>query len=191
MSKSKFIGLLFRMKYINRWGLMRNTSYENLKEHSFDVAVISHALMVIGKNKLGKSYPEAEVLKYALYHDASEIFTGDMPTPIKYRSENMRSIYKEAEKEATERLLGYLPSEFKNDYKALEEPKNEEIRRLIKASDRIAAIIKCKEEIASGNSEFSDALKSQTEALLKMDLKEAEIFMETYMEGFSLPIDKM
>ena len=170
---------------------MRNVRYENLKEHSFDVAVITHALCVIGNKENGKNYNIEKAVVYALYHDASEIFTGDMPTPIKYYNPNIKSVYKDIEREAEERLISYLPDELKKDYRSALNPEEEDVLRLVKAADRIAAIIKCREETEAGNKEFSDAERTQLKALKEMKLYEADRFIELYLESFSLSIDRM
>ncbi len=189
--KSRFFSLLFRMKYINRWALMRNVRYENLKEHSFDVAVITHALCVIGNKEKSRNYNTEKAVVYALYHDATEIFTGDMPTPIKYYNPDIKSVYKDIEKEAENKLLSYLPDSLREDYILALNPNEEELLRLVKAADRIAAIIKCREETEAGNKEFSDAEKAQLKALKEMKLYEADRFIELYLDSFSLPIDRM
>lgn len=170
---------------------MRNTRYENLKEHSFDVAVITHALMVIGKKYFGKSYDEKSAITAALYHDSSEIFTGDMPTPIKYYNDDIKSIYKGIERTAEDKLISYLPEELKEEYTAVLRPDSDDIKKLIKAADRIAAIIKCREETEAGNKEFDDAELSQMKSLKEMNLPEADKFIEMYLSAFSLPIDRL
>ena len=138
---SHFFAMLSRMKYINRWGLMRNTRAENLSEHSLETAIIAQALALIGNKRLNKNFDENKVAAVALYHDASEIITGDLPTPIKYNSPEIRNSYKEIELNAAKRLIGSLPDDLKPAYNELLMQEDKEIERLVKAADKISAII--------------------------------------------------
>ncbi len=168
-----FFAMLSRMKYINRWGLMRNTRSENLSEHSLETAIIAHALAVIGNTRFGKSYDPQRAAALALLHDASEIITGDMPTPVKYHSEEIRKAYAEVENLAVERLVALLPEEFRPYYRELmtmSAPGDGELKLLIKAADRISAAIKCIEERLSGNQDFREAERSTMKLIKDMDL---------------------
>ena len=139
---SSFFALIFREKYIRRWGLMRNSSEENLSSHSMEVAMIAHALAVIGNTMFGKIYDEGKVMAVALYHDATEVFTGDMPTPVKYFSREMRDNYKIVEKQAVKSLTAKLPDCLKEEYESLLDCGDEETERLVKIADKLAAYIK-------------------------------------------------
>ncbi len=188
-----FFAMLSRMKYINRWGLMRNTQVENIQEHSHMVAVLSHALAVIGNEKFGRSRDPQRAAALALLHDAPEIITGDMPTPVKYHSEDIRKAYAEVENLAAERLVSLLPEELRPYYRELmtmSAPGDEELRPLIKAADRISAAIKCIEERLSGNQDFREAERSTLKLLRDMDLPEAKYFMEEFLPSYGLTLDE-
>lgn len=188
-----FFAMLSRMKYINRWGLMRNTRSENLSEHSLETAIVAHALAVIGNEKFGKSYDPQRAAALAILHDASEIITGDMPTPIKYHSQEIRKAYAEVEELAVERLVSMLPEELRPYYRELmtqSAPGDEELRPLIKAADRISAVIKCVEERLSGNQDFREAERSTMKLLEEMDLPEAKYFMDQFLPSYGLTLDE-
>lgn len=188
-----FFAMLSRMKYINRWGLMRNTRSENLSEHSLETAIIAHALAVIGNTRFGKSYDPQRAAALALLHDASEIITGDMPTPVKYHSEEIRKAYAEVENLAVERLVALLPEEFRPYYRELmtmSAPGDGELKLLIKAADRISAAIKCIEERLSGNQDFREAERSTMKLIKDMDLPEAEYFIGEFLPSYGLTLDE-
>ena len=188
-----FFAMLSRMKYINRWGLMRNTRSENLSEHSLETAIVAHALAVIGNEKFGRSRDPQRAAALALLHDAPEIITGDMPTPVKYHSEGIRKAYAEVENLAAERLVSLLPEELRPYYRELmtmSAPGDEELRPLIKAADRISAAIKCIEERLSGNQDFREAERSTLKLLRDMDLPEAKYFMEEFLPSYGLTLDE-
>ena len=188
-----FFAMLSRMKYINRWGLMRNTCSENLSEHSLETAIVAHALAVIGNEKFGRSRDPQRAAALALLHDAPEIITGDMPTPVKYHSEDIRKAYAEVENLAAERLVSLLPEELRPYYRELmtmSAPGDEELRPLIKAADRISAAIKCIEERLSGNQDFREAERSTLKLLRDMDLPEAKYFMEEFLPSYGLTLDE-
>lgn len=188
-----FFAMLSRMKYINRWGLMRNTRSENLSEHSLETAIVAHALAVIGNEKFGRSRDPQRAAALALLHDAPEIITGDMPTPVKYHSEDIRKAYSEVENLAAERLVSLLPEELRPYYRELmtmSAPGDEELRPLIKAADRISAAIKCIEERLSGNQDFREAERSTLKLLRDMDLPEAKYFMEEFLPSYGLTLDE-
>lgn len=187
--KSHFFAVVSRMKNIYRWGLMRNTKQESLSEHSFEVAVVAHALCVIGNTRLAKNYNADFAAASALFHDTSEIITGDMPTPVKYFNEDIKSTYKQIEALAEDNLIGMLPADLQPAYKSLYNP-DEEIKRIIKAADKISALIKCRQELNMGNREFEAAEKSTEKSIKAMRLAEADIFLDEFMESFSLTLDE-
>lgn len=188
-----FFAMLHRAKHIKRWGLMRNSESENLSEHSFDTAVIAHALAEIGNKYMGKSLPSDKIAAAALFHDAHEIMTGDLPTPVKYKDEEIKKAYKKIEEAATESLLGSLPEELRGGYACLlgfseREP---ELYRYIKAADKISAFIKCVEECRTGNSEFEIAKELLRAQIESIGLPEADFFMERFAETYGLSLDEL
>ncbi len=185
---SHFYAMISRMKNIYRWGLMRNTRSENLSEHSLEVSIIAHALCVIKNKRLGGNMDANKIAVAAMFHDTSEIITGDMPTPIKYYNPEIKNVYKEIESVAEDKLLSMLPSDLREEYLPLYKVTPEE-KTIIKAADKISAYIKCVEETESGNKEFDKALIATKTAIENMKLKEADIFMEEFMPSFSLPLD--
>ena len=193
MKKSNFFAFISRMKYINRWGLMRSIQEENVSEHSLDVAVIAHALTIIQKKRLNKETDPYKTVLYAIYHDASEILTGDMPTPVKYFNPAIKTAYKEVELSANKSLLKLLPEDFYEDfeYVMIPQKEDEEIWKTIKAADKISAYIKCIEEEKSGNKEFIKAKQALLNEINKMDRQDVKIFMDEFLEGYSLTLDEM
>ena len=191
MSNSHFFALVSRMKYINRWALMRNTDSENLYEHSFEVAVIAHALCVIGNERFSRGYDADRAAVIALYHDFSEILTGDMPTPVKYRNESLKSEYKKVEREAAQSLIGQLPEDLQGEYGKIMLCDDGELGKIVKAADKLSALIKCSDELKMGNSEFSSAYDSTLKAIKDMHLEEADVFINEFMPSYSLPIDEL
>ena len=189
---SNFFAMVNRMKLIDRWALMRNTSKENIAEHSHSVAVIAHALCIIGNKKFEKDYDAERCAVLALYHDTTEVITGDMPTPVKYYNEDIKSVYKDIERIAGERLLAMLPKEFKEDYVPLFEKQNEDEKlwKIVKAADKISALIKCFEESRMGNQEFSIALESQQKIVDNIDLPEVDYFRKKFLPAYSLTLDE-
>lgn len=185
-----FYSMLFRMKNIFRWGLMRNTRRESLSEHSFDVASIAHCLAVIRNRRFCGNVDVGAVVTAALYHDASEILTGDMPTPIKYYSSDIRDAYKQIESIACDRLIDLLPEDLKEDYKPVLSPDNAEITELVKAADKLSAYIKCIEETSFGNKEFSAALASVENILKSSKLPEVKVFLDEFIPGFYKTLDE-
>lgn len=192
MDNYNFFAMVNRMKMIDRWALMQNTTKENIAEHSHCVAVIAHALALIGNKKFGKSYDEGRVALLALYHDTTEVITGDMPTPVKYYNEEIKSVYKEIENIAGERLLAMLPDDFQEDYRPFFTHRDEdkELWALVKAADKISALIKCIEEIRMGNKEFEIALKTQEQKIADIDLPEVKYFSEHFMKAYYLTLDE-
>ncbi len=192
MKDSSFFALVLRMKHIDRWGLMRNTFSDNLAEHSLDTAVIAHSLCVIGNTYFGKNLNAERCALLSLYHDTSEIITGDMPTPVKYYSETLRSLYKDIEKEATSELVSKLPDEMQDTYSSIFscEGEDEIYKPYIKCADKLSALIKCIQECESGNREFKQALDSQLKALENIDLKECKVFIEHFIPAFYKSLDE-
>ncbi len=192
--KSNFFAFASRIKYIHRWALMRNTTYETLSQHSYEVATLAHALAVIGNRRFQKNYDVSRAALLGLYHDVPEIITGDMPTPVKYHSKEMRTAFAAVEQYASARLLSMLPDDLRADYESLlsEEATGEaDLHVLVKAADKLSAYIKCIEERKAGNSEFSDAERATKKALEKMQCPEAEVFIEEFLPAYSLPLDKL
>lgn len=185
-----FFAYISRMRYIKRWALMRNSEPENIQEHSHMVAVLAHALAVIRNREFGGSVDVGAVTAAALYHDASEILTGDMPTPIKYDNPAIRRAYKDVEAVAEEKLLEMLPPELRPMYAPVLRPDGE-TERLVKAADKLSAYIKCVEELKAGNNEFRDAAAQTLAALKTYDLPELDYFMETFLPSFSLTLDEL
>lgn len=190
-STSHFFALVSRMKYINRWALMKNTSNENLCEHSFEVAIIAHALCIIGNERLGRNYDADKAAVFALYHDFTEIITGDMPTPIKYKNDTLKTAYKNIERETAQSLVEYLPNDLKGEYEKIMLDIPDELKPIIKAADKISALIKCTEEMKMGNNEFKTAKQSTYEAIKKMNLPEANMFLDEFMPSYSLTLDEL
>lgn len=191
--KNSFFAYLSRIKYINRWALMRNTTYETLSQHSYEVATLAHALAVIGNRRFGKSYDTSRAALLGLYHDAAESITGDMPTPVKYFSTELRSAFAEVEKSAGARLLSMLPGDMQADYDPLLEQKADDaaLWRLVKAADKLSAYIKCIEERKAGNTEFREAEKSTKKLLEKLECPEAAAFLSEFLPAYELPLDKL
>ena len=196
MSYSYF-ALLSRMKYINRWALMRNAREENLSEHCLEVAILTHALCVIGNRKWNKNLSVEKAVLRALYHDAAEILTGDMPTPVKYRKEELKTAYKKVEKEAEERLLSTLPQYLTEEFGKVFFPEDYATltyeNKLIKAADKLSALIKCEEELRAGNQEFSTAAMSTRKKVEEMaeELPELKCFMEDFLPEYGKTLDEL
>ena len=188
---NSFFALIFRQKYIKRWGLMRNVNDENLAEHAAEVAMITHALATIGNTQLGKNYDVGKAVSAALFHDVSEVYTGDLPTPIKYSSSELRNRYKDIEKSAEDTLLVHLPEEIRGEYERVLRIEDPEIKKLVKSADKLCAYIKCIEEEKCSNMEFKEAKKATYASLKESDCPELDIFMETYLDSFSLTLDEM
>ncbi len=188
-----FFAMLFRMKYIHRWALMRNTLSENLSEHAMETAAITHALAVIRNKRFGGHLNAERAALIGLYHDCTEIITGDLPTPIKYHDPTLRTSYKQMESEAGKRMLLMLPEELREEYTSLFEPQecDKDLWMLCKAADKLTAYIKCLEEEKMGNREFDHAKRSTLTALQKMNLPELKVFMEEYLPAFTLTLDEL
>lgn len=192
-----FFATISRMKYIERWALMRNSRSENLSEHSLEVAMIAHALCVIGNVRHGKNLNADKAALIGLYHDASEIITGDMPTPVKYYNPEIREAYKQVETIAEYKLLEKLPSDLRPAYQEIFKGQmtneDKEMRKLVKAADKLSAYIKCIEEEKSGNTEFSTAKKTINKSLekLRLELPEVNDFIEEFIPSYGKTLDEL
>lgn len=187
-----FFAFLSRMRYISRWGLMRNTVPENIQEHSLDVAVIAHALATIRNTYFNGTLDAARAALYGIFHDASEIFTGDMPTPVKHFNPNFKRSFHQLEDRARRKLLAMLPPELSEEYEPLFFFESEaEYVALVKAADKIAALAKCIEEEKSGNLEFRRARSEHEENLSASPLPEVRYFMEKFLPGYRLSLDEL
>ena len=187
-----FFAYLSRMRYISRWGLMRNTFQENIQEHSHMVAVLAHALAVIRRDVLGREADPGLAAAAALYHDAPEILTGDLPTPIKYYSPDIRDAYKRVEEVSADKLAAMLPEELRDAFTPLlREDYDPDTRALVKAADKLSAYIKCVEELKAGNAEFRQAAEQTLEALKGYGLPEVDYFMERFLLAFGLTLDEL
>ena len=189
---SEFYALLGRMRYITRWGLMRNTFSENIAEHSYQTAVLAHALALIRRDVLKLPTPDPDRCAVAaLYHDASEILTGDLPTPIKYYNPEIKTAYKQVEKAAGERLLDMLPPELRASYEHDVLEDDEALAPIVKGADKLSAHIKCLEEQKAGNTEFDTAARQTWEAIQAMDRPELNWFVEHCLGAFALNLDQL
>ena len=186
-----FFPMTARMRYIARWGLMRNTQPENIQEHSHQVAVLAHALAVIQNQYFGGSVDPGRGAVAALYHDASEILTGDLPTPIKYDNPDIQSAYQQVEAVAVGKLLSMLPEELRPDYEEALTIPDPEARALVKAADKLSAYLKCVEELKAGNSEFKKAREQTYAALCRNPIPALSYFMEHFLDGFELTLDEL
>lgn len=190
---SHFFAMISRMKYIERWALMRNAERENISEHSLEVAMIAHALAVLGNRRLERNYDADRAALIGMYHDANEIITGDMPTPVKYYSNEMQTLFHGIEDRAAESLLAMLPEDIRGDYEAIFFPTgdDEPLKRLVKAADKISALIKCIEESKAGNREFDHARKTIEAAIAKLAVPEAEIFLAEFLPSYEKTLDEI
>lgn len=188
-----FFAYLARMKHIFRWGLMRNTRQENIQEHSLQVAMIAHALAVISNKRCAQNLNADRVATLAIYHEAAEVITGDLPTPVKYFSPDIRKAYASIEKEASQRLLDMLPQDLRVNYQPLlfEQQEEQQLWQLVKAADKICAYLKCIEEEKCGNQEFVHAKASIWDKLTQMQIPAVDIFMKEFLPSFSLTLDEL
>ncbi len=191
---NSFFAMLGRMKYIDRWALMRNFRRENISEHSLEVAVIAHALCLIGNKRLGKSLDADRAAVIAIFHDAPEIITGDMPTPVKYYDSEIRKSYQRIEDEAVRRLLDHLPEDLRDEYARCLMPDADEegeLIALVKAADKLSALIKCLEEESAGNREFAEAEKTTLARIEAMGIPEADIFLKDFIPAYKRTLDEL
>lgn len=187
-----FFAYLTRMKYIQRWGLMRNSFPENDAEHTLQTVMIAHGLAVIREKIFHEPCDAEHCAMLAVYHDAGEVFTGDMPTPVKYFTEDLHDKYKEIEDKARRRLLETLPDELKDTYRPyILDMENDPLWPLAKAADTLSAYLKCAEEIQAGNSEFEEAFRTTENKLKNLHLKEVDWFLEHFAGSFALTLDEM
>lgn len=189
---SSFYAMLTRMKYIQRWALMRNNRPETVWEHSYDVVVLAHALAELTRRRFGEEVDVERCVLLAAYHDAPEIFTGDMPTPVKYDNDDIRRAYQQVETLSAERLLAMLPEDMQEVYRPLLLPQNvpETERRIVKAADKLSALIKCIEELGQGNREFASARRTLEQAVRDLHLPAADCFLEEFLPAFELTLDE-
>lgn len=188
-----FGAMMSRMKYIKRWALMRNATRENISEHSLEVAMVAHLLSVIGKTRFGKDLNVEKASLIAIYHDSTEIITGDMPTPIKYYNQDIQSAFKEIEDVAANNLLMMLPEDIRKEYQSVffPEEQDEYLWKLVKAADKISALLKCVEEEKAGNTEFVNAKKATLESIQKMQLEEVQVFFEEFYPAYEKTLDEL
>ena len=193
MQESRFYAYISRMKHIFRWSLMKNSQEESLSVHTLDTAVIAHCLGLLRNRRFGGNCDVQRLVMLAMYHDCSEILTGDMPTPIKYYNPEIKEAYKKVEIVANQKLLEMLPEDLRPDYEPLLIHTNEdpELLKLLKAADKISALIKCVEEENSGNREFSKAKISIAESIKEMELPEADTFINEFLPSYGLTIDEL
>jgi 5'-deoxynucleotidase len=190
---SHFFAYLSKMQYIHRWGLMRNTKAESIQEHSLQVAMIAHGLALVKNRRFGGKVDADRVAVLAMFHDAGEVITGDVPTPIKYFNPQIEKAYGELEGVARGKLLGMLPREFRTDYETLlcPAPEDRECWDLVKAADRICAYLKCVEELKAGNTEFTKAAKAIRASIEALAAPEVTYFLAEYLPSFSLTLDEL
>lgn len=191
MEERKFFAIISRMKYINRWGLMRNTISENISEHSLETAFIAHVLALYRNVRFGGNVDPERTALLAMYHDVTEIITGDLPTPVKYYDEEIRSRYGKVEESAKGKILSYLPDDLREHYRSLMGKTEEEAElwQLVKAADKLSALIKCIEERNMGNLDFAAAEQSTLNAIHEMELPEAEEFIREFLPSYGLTLD--
>ncbi len=194
MEQSNFYAMMSRMKYINRWGLMNNTKYENLSEHSLQVAMLAHCLVLIHNKRFAGSLNAERASILAVFHDSTEIITGDMPTPIKYFNNTIKDAYKDIENAAADRLCSLLPEDFREDMELIikqNSDEDKELKKFVKAADRFSALIKCIEELRMGNEEFRQAKTGIEKSIKEMNMPETEVFSKEFLPAFSLSLDEM
>lgn len=190
---NNFFAMLSRMRYINRWGLMNNTREENISEHSQEVALLAHALVTIANERFGANLNADRAAVMGIFHDAGEIITGDMPTPIKYYNDGIRSAYQQIEQVSEQRLLCMLPEDLRSTYEPLIDSSkaDAELVPYVKAADKLSALIKCICEIRMGNTEFTKAERTIRDALERTDLSALRVFMEEFLPAYELTLDEL
>ena len=186
-----FFAYISRMRYIGRWGLMRNSFQENIQEHSHMVAVLAHALAVLRRERFGGTVDPGQVAVAALYHDAAEIFTGDLPTPVKYANPTIRDAYKAVEHDALSGLLAKLPEDLRPCYDSILNETDPQVEELVKAADKLSAYVKCQEELKAGNMEFRAAAEQTLAALKSYHVPEVDCFLEEFLPPFLLTLDEL
>lgn len=191
---SHFYAYMYRLRYIERWSLMRNTVKESVAEHSWQVALLTHALCSIANEVFGKRIPTDQAVVLALFHDATEVFTGDIPTPVKHHSSAMLNNFREIEQLASNRLLEMVPEPLKETYRPLVTGKHDlsnELRRYVKAADLLDAYLKCVTELSTGNREFAAAKDQILESLRKLDMPESDYFLRHFAPSFEKTLDEL
>lgn len=193
MKEYSFFAMMARMKYIERWALMRNSDRENISEHSMEVAMLAHGLGIISRECCGRKVDLDKLVLIGLYHDANEIITGDMPTPVKYHDSGILDAYKKVEEKANRKLLSLLPEYMQGYYEEVFFPQEggEALWSIVKAADKLSALIKCIEEKKAGNREFSTAYQTIERALKEMEMEEVEIFMRDFLPSFDKTLDEL
>ena len=193
MKESHFYAMMSRLKLIDRWALMRNSMPENLSEHSLEVAMLAHTLAVIGNRYFGKELDAKQSALIGMYHDATEIITGDMPTPIKYFNRDIQEAFQAIEANAAYRLVMMLPEEMQEEFREIFEPgfQYEYEKKLVKAADKLSALMKCIEEAKAGNREFAQAEQATLEAITAMKLPEVEYFMKKFLPSYYKTLDEL
>lgn len=187
-----FYAMLSRMKYIERWALMRNSERENISEHSLEVAMIAHALAIIGNVRLGRDYNAEHIAMLGVYHDCTEIITGDMPTPVKYDNEVIKEAYKSIEENAADELISMLPEDLREAYKPyLKADEDKDVMKLVKAADKLSALVKCIEEEKVGNREFVLAKKTTMDDIIALKCEEADIFCKEFLGAYEKTLDEL
>ena len=189
--ESNFFSMLFRMQYIDRWALMRNSRAETLTEHTLETAVLAHALATLSNERFGADYNADRAAVLGMFHDAHEILTGDMPTPVKYQNTTIETAFKGVETAANEQLIGMLPSDLQATYAPLIKEEDDLLRPIVKAADKLSALIKCIEERKAGNTEFAKAEQSIRLLLEENTLPAVQAFMEEFLPAFELTLDEM
>ena len=189
--KHHFFAYVSRLRYIRRWGLMRSVMPENDAEHSLQVAMIAHAIAIMGRDRYGRTVNPEHVLALGVYHDVSEVITGDMPTPVKYQTDELRRSYKDVERMANDRLLSMLPEGLRPAYAPYLSAPADYDRQIIKAADSISAYLKCLEEKRAGNREFDAAGESIKAALDQIELPEVQDFIRDFVPSFELSLDEL
>lgn len=191
--ESHFFAMMSRMKYIERWALMRNSEKENISEHSMEVAMLAHALAVISNVRFGNQLNPERAALIGLYHDCTEIITGDMPTPIKYYNDEIKDAFKAVEDVAAAKLLHMLPADMQDYYQGLffKQEEDEYLWRLNKAADKLSALIKCIEEEKAGNTEFASAYKALEQSIRKMELPEVSVFLKEFLPSYRKTLDEL
>lgn len=191
--KGNFFAMMSRMKYIERWSLMKNTDVENVSEHSLEVGIIAHALAVIGNARFKKNLNVEKAALIGMYHDSAEIITGDMPTPVKYYNKELQQAMKEVENVANEKILSMLPDDMKSYYESIffKKEEDEYLWQLVKAADKISALIKCMEELNTGNQEFRSAEASLRRKVLDSDIEEVQVFIKEFLPAYGNTLDEL
>ena len=192
-NNSNFFAILSRMKYVNRWGLMRNSKNESLSDHTLDVVFISHALVVIANTYFGASLDEGRVVLLAAFHDTPEIITGDLPTPVKYFDPEIKQAYDRVERSAKIKMIAQLPEEMQGTYETImdgNKPEDAQLMKYVKAADKLSAFIKCIEEEQSGNRDFEKAKESTRKIIEDLNMPEVDFFVENFLPGYYLTLDE-